>query len=257
MSSSPLLPCHVVIVWRWQEGWWCLSPLEASEVDLLFFLLFCILRGRLFFNCWWSPRSAMSFLLAWPVPLPGGTWSGVFWSLCNVPTDWPHQVSASYFSSLALPRRSFSPSSPLMLGMRLFWICPPPAIIHVIPFSKASCKPSVSLLGTDVQVAQGGDSSWGQRVAGVCAGGTFRAPPFSQCWVHSCCPSLVEMRGQKPGEALGPLVAISGSLCFISYKSPAQRHSRFLGKSCSKTEVEKLKLPKVTQDYSWYYLWKY
>lgn len=109
-----------VVLWRMEVNgdWRCLSPLKASGLDLVFTPPCSALSKAdysLIIDCL-SPKSAVSFPLAWPVLLPGGTWFGVFWSPCNVPTDRPGQLSAGYFDSLVSAGRSFSPSSPLMHG---------------------------------------------------------------------------------------------------------------------------------------------
>lgn len=137
----------------------------------------------------------MSFLLVRPVALPGGTWSGVFWSLCNVPSDWPHQVSATYFSSLALPGGSFSPSSLLMLGMRLFWIC------------STSCCTWNSIFQGFLQTICislgrwcGSSSRWGSQLG---SGGCW-----CPCWGDFLCIPFIPVLGSQ--------------LCFISYETPAQ-----------------------------------
>lgn len=127
----------------------------------------------------------MSFLLVRPVALPGGTWSGVFWSLCNVPSDWPHQVSATYFSSLALPGGSFSPSSLLMLGMRLFWIC-----------STSCCNTWNSIFQGFLQTICislgrwcGSSSKWGSQLG---SGGCW-----CPCWGDFLCIPFIPVLGSQ------------------------------------------------------------
>lgn len=153
----------------------------ASGVDLLFTHMLCTLRDRLFFNYWLSPKSAMSFPLAWSVLLPSGAW---FWGFleCLQCPHWPTPSSVSWF--LWFPGfgwRCFSPSSPLMQEMRIVRICPTSCCstwMTVVPSSRASCKPSVNVLGTDMEVPQGvgqqlsrdmGSQLLSGGFAGVCA----------------------------------------------------------------------------------------
>lgn len=58
--------------------------------------------------------------------------------------------------------------------------------------------------------------------AGVCAVGNLDATtfvsPLYECWVRRVCASLVGVRGQKSGETLYPLVAVTPAASVLSYQ---------------------------------------
>lgn len=255
------------MLWRMEVNgdWRCLSPLKASGLDLVFTPPCSALSKAdysLIIDCL-SPKSAVSFPLAWPVLLPGGTWFGVFWSPCNVPTDQPDQLSAGYFDSLVSAGRSFSPSSPLMHGNKDLPNLSQFLMEHtgVLPSSTASCKPPVALLGTDVEVRRGvsqppsgdvGSQLESGGFAGVCAVWALHVScdrfPVPLMWAPGS-QVLCLTGGNEGAEVRWNSVPVScndtSGLCFIFIRHPpTHAGSQVLGECTQQSQNEKIKTSK-------------